>query len=63
VAVKVTDVPGITGLAEATMVTLTTEIGLTVTVMAFEVAGFPEVHVKFEVNMQVTKSDADGVYV
>ena len=60
VAVKVTDVPGTTGFAEAAMVTLTATLWLTIIVMALEVAGFPETQDNVEVKTQVTTSDCDG---
>jgi hypothetical protein len=54
VAVKVTEVPAQIVLAEAAMLTLTGRFGLTVMVMAFEVAGFPVGQVALEVSTQVT---------
>ena len=42
VAVKVTDTPAHTGFCDGATLTLTGSKGLTVMVMAFEVAGFPE---------------------
>ena len=50
VAVKVTEVPAQTGFAETTTETLTCNIGFTVMVTVFEVAGFPEGQVAFEVS-------------
>ena len=63
-ALKVTDVPWQTapvGFAE--ILTLTGLVGLTVIVMEFDAAGFPETHVSLEVNMQVTTSPLAGIYV
>jgi hypothetical protein len=54
VAVKVTEVPAQMVVAEAAMLTLTGKFGLTVMVMAFEVAGLPVAHVALEVSTQVT---------
>ena len=56
VAVKVTEVPEQTGLAEAAIATLTGKFGLTVMVTVLEVAGLPVAQVAFEVKMQVTAS-------
>ena len=56
VAVKVTEVPAQTGLAEAATDTLTGSSGLTVMVTVLEVAGLPVVQVAFEVSTQVTTS-------
>ena len=55
-AVKVTEVPVQTGLAEAAIATLTGKFGLTVMVTVLEVAGLPVAQVAFEVKMQVTAS-------
>jgi hypothetical protein len=63
VAVKVTDVPAHTGFNDAAIDTLTGRFGLTVIVIAFEVAGLPVAHVAFEVSSQVTTSVLDGMYV
>ena len=49
VAVKVTDVPEQTGLAEADIDTLTGRFGLTVIVTVFDVAGLPVAQDRFEV--------------
>ena len=56
VAVKVTDVPAQTGLAEATIDTLTGRFGLTVIVIVFDVAGLPVTQVALEVMIQVTRA-------
>ena len=56
VAVKVTEVPAQTGLADAAIEILTGKFGLTVMVNVFEVAGLPVAQVAFEVKMQVTAS-------
>ena len=56
VAVKVTEVPAQTGLAEAAIATLIGKFGLTVMVTTFEVAGLPVAQVALEVKIQVTAS-------
>ena len=56
VAVKVTDVPAQTGLAEAATDTLTGRLGFTVMVTVLEIAGLPVGQVAFEVKTQVTRS-------
>ena len=56
VAVKVTEVPEQTGLAEAAIATLTGKFGLTVMVTVLEVAGLPVAQVALEVKIQVTAS-------
>ena len=61
-AVKVTDVPAHTVVAEAAIVTLTGRIGLTVMVNAFDVAGLPVPQVSLEVNSQVITSLFTGTY-
>jgi hypothetical protein len=61
VAVYVTDVPEQTEVAEAAIETDTGNNGLTVIVMAFDVAGFPEGQVAFDVRTQVTTSPLTGV--
>ena len=61
VAVKVTEVPAQTGLAEAATDTLTGKLGFTVMVTVFEVAGLPVGQVAFEVSTQVTRSLLEGV--
>ena len=61
VAVKVTEVPAQTGLAEAETDTLTGSKGLTVIVTVFEVAGLPVGQVAFEVSTQVMASLLAGV--
>jgi hypothetical protein len=53
-AVNVTDVPEQMVVADAAMLTLTGRLGLTVMVMAFEVAGLPVAQVALEVSTQVT---------
>ena len=61
VAVKVTEVPAQTGLAEAPMVTLTGRLGLTVMLTVLEVVGLPVAQFAFEVSSQVTASPFAGV--
>ena len=56
VAVKVTEVPAQTGLAEAAIETLTGRFGLTVMVSDAEVAGLPVAQVALEVNTHDTAS-------
>ena len=56
VAVKVTEVPVQTGLAEAATDTLTARFGFTVMVTVFEVAGLPVAQVALEVNIHDTAS-------
>ena len=53
VALKVTEVPAQTVVAEAIIETLTGSNGLTVIVTVFETAGLPVVHVSLEVRVQV----------
>ena len=60
VAVKVTDVPSQTGLAEAAIATLTGSNGLTVMVTVFDVAGLPVGQVTLEVSTQVMASPFAG---
>ena len=62
VAVKVTDVPEQTGLADAEIDMLTGKFGFTVMVTALLVAGLPVAQVEFDVNSQVTTSPVVGVY-
>ena len=62
VAVNVTDVPEHTGLAEATIDMLTARPGMTIIVMAGEVAGFPDTQDAVDVNLQVMTSLFAGVY-
>jgi hypothetical protein len=62
VAVKVTAVPVQMLLAEGTIETLTGRTGLTVIVMAFEVAGLPLIQVSPEVITTVITSPLTGVY-
>ena len=61
VAVKVTDVPAQTGLAEAAIDKLTGSSGFTVMVTVFDVAGLPVGQVAFEVSTQVIRSLLEGV--
>ena len=63
VAVKVTDAPEQTGLADAAMVTPTVNIGFTVMVTVFDVAGFPVVQVALEVITQVIALPFIGIYM
>ena len=51
--VKLTRVPGQTGLAEGDMFMLTGARGLTIMVTTFEVAGLPVAQVAFEVSTHV----------
>ena len=60
VAVKVTDVPEHTGLADDAIETLTGKFGFTVMVTVFEVAGFPVGQIAFEVSTQETASLFSG---
>ena len=60
IAVYVTEVPAQTGFAEAAIETLTGSIGFTVMVTVFDVAGFPEGQVAFDVSWQVIASAATG---
>jgi hypothetical protein len=60
VAVKVTEVPEQTGLADAAMLKLTGRFGLTVMVTVFEVAGLPVAQVAFDVSTQVIASVLTG---
>ena len=53
---KVTVVPGQTGLDEAATATLAGRYVLTVMLIAFDVAGLPVTHVALEVMTQVTTS-------
>ena len=62
-AVKVTDVPAQTGLADAPIDTLTGNNGFTVMVIVFDVAGFPEVQVAFDVTTQVIALPLTGTKV
>ena len=63
VAVKLTVVPGQTGLASAKIETLTGTEVFTDMVMALEVAGLPEGQEIFDVILQVITSPLAGVYV
>ena len=58
-AVKVTEVPATTGLADALIVTAEV-IGLTVMVIELEVAGEPVIQEAFEVRAQVITSLLTG---
>jgi len=60
--VKVTEVDGQTGFADAVIDTLTGRFGLTVIVTVLEVAGLPVAQVAFDVNTQVMASLFMGVY-
>jgi hypothetical protein len=59
-AVNVTEVPEQIGLDDATAVTLTVRLALTAMVTVFEVAGFPDAHVAFEVRTQDIASLLSG---
>jgi hypothetical protein len=61
VAVKVTEVPAQTGLAEAAINTLTGNSGFTVMVTVFEVAGLPVGQVALEVRTQVMAFPLAGI--
>jgi hypothetical protein len=61
VALKVTEVPSQTGLADAATETLTGSSGLTVMVTGIEVAGLPVPQVAFEVKVTVTTSLFTGI--
>ena len=63
VAVKVTDVPAQTGLADGATDTLTGSSGFTIIVRVFEVAGLPVGQVALEVRVQVTRSLFAGTLV
>ena len=63
VAVKVTVVPAHTGFAEGETDTEAASNGLTVMVMAFDIAGLPVGHVAPDVSEQVNTSLFDGVAV
>jgi hypothetical protein len=56
VAVKVTEVPAQTGLAEAAIETLAVSNGLTVMVTVFDVAGLPVTQAALVVSTQVKAS-------
>ena len=60
VAVKVTEVPEHTGLADAAIETLTGRFGFTVMVTVFEVAGLPVGQVALDVKTQETTSPLTG---
>ena len=61
VAVKVTEVPEHTGLAEAPIETLTGRFGFTPMVTVFETAGLPVGQVALEVSRQVIASLFAGI--
>ena len=63
VALKVTEVPAQTVVAEAAMETLTGNRGFTVMVTVFETAGLPVAQVAFEVSVQVMALVFTGTYV
>ena len=58
--VNVTTVPAQTGFADAEIVMLTGRFGLTIIIMALELAGFPLAHTAFDVSMQVMTSPFTG---
>ena len=60
VAVKVTEVPAQTGLAEGAIDTLTGRRGFTVMVTVLDVAGLPVGHVALEVSTQTIASLFEG---
>ena len=60
-AVNVTGVPWQVGLADGDMETMTGFNGLTVMVMAFDVAGLPEAQVILDVSWHLTMSPLAGV--
>ena len=62
VAVKVTEVPEQTGLAEAATETLTGINGFSTMMIVLDVAGEPVAQVSFEVSLQVTMSLFNGKY-
>ena len=62
VAVKVTEVPAHTGLADGAIVTLTGRFGLTVIVTGTDVAGLPVGQTAFDVSTTVTTSVFNGIY-
>ena len=62
-AVKVTEVPEHTGLAETPIDTLTGRFGFTVMVTVLDVAGLPVAQVALDVSMHVTASLFTGTYV
>ena len=61
VAVKVTEVPSQTGLAEAAIETLTARLGLTLMVNKADMAGLPTAQVALDVNVQDTASVFAGI--
>ena len=61
VAVKVTEVPAQTGLAEAAIDTFTGSKGFTVMVTVFEVAGLPVGQIALDVSKQTTTSILTGM--
>jgi hypothetical protein len=62
VAVKATVLPAQDGLAETAIETLTGNDVLTVIDILLEVAGLPDLQVKFDVSTQVIKSPWMGIY-
>ena len=61
VAVRVTELASQTGLLSAAIVTLTSNIGFTVMVIIFEVAGFPLAQVSLEVSTTLIISPLTGI--
>ena len=59
-AVKVTEVPAQTGLAEGAIDTLTGSRGFTVMVTVLDEAGLPVGHVALDVSTQTTASLLEG---
>jgi hypothetical protein len=59
--VKVTEAPGQIGFALAAMDILTGRTGLTNIVTGFDIAGFPDGQVVFDVSLQVITSPFTGV--
>ena len=60
VAVNVTELPEQTEVLDAEIAILTGRFGLTFIVTAFDVAGFPDGQVAFDVRTQVTTSPLAG---
>ena len=61
VAVKVTEVPAQTGLADGVIVKLTSNNGFTVIVTVLEMAGLPVAQVALDVSRQVMASPVTGI--
>ena len=61
VAVKVTELPGQNGLADAPMVIPTGRLALTIIVIKFDVEGLPVGQAMLEVRMQDTRSPDAGL--